>query len=327
MNRRAFIAALGGAAASPLAARAQQTGPMRRIGVIGPRPENAAVGVGYPAMLDELRKLGFIENRDLTVEYRTVEQEPRAVFADAAELVRSNVDVLVVTGPEIGLQAAIAANSGIPIVIAAFNYDPIERGYVKTLAQPGGNITGVFLRLPELAEKQVEVLTQAFPNKTRLAMLWDSLSADQFSAAENRAKLLRLDVLSMKLERPPYDFGVAFQSLVERSSQMLLLLSSPHFIARRQQLAELAIQHRLPAMNIFKFYVEAGALMSYGVDPVQPFRRAGNLVAKILRGAKPADLPVEQVTNFEMAINLKSAKAIGIELPTSILLRADEVVE
>jgi putative tryptophan/tyrosine transport system substrate-binding protein len=328
MRRREFIILLGGAAAAwPLVARAQQPGKARRIGIIGPRPDSSGVAVPYPAMLDELRKLGSSENRDLIVEYRTVEQEPRAVFADAAELVRSNVDVLVAIGPEVGLQAAVAANSTIPIVIAAFNYDPIVGGYVKSLVQPGGNITGVFLRQLELAEKQVEVLTEAFPDKTRLAMLWDALSADQFSAAEMRAKLLHLDVLSTKLEHPPYNFDAAFQSIVESSPQMLLILSSPHFIAQRQRLAELAIQHRLPAMSIFKLYVEAGGLMSYGVDTVLPFRRAGNLVAKILRGAKPADLPVEQVTKFEMVINLKTAKAIGIELPTSILLRADEVIE
>ena len=186
------------------------------------------------------------------------------------------------------------------------------------LAQAGGNITGVFLRQPELAEKQVEILTQAFPEKTRLAMLWDALSADQFSAAENRAKLLHLRVLSMKLERPPYDFDAAFRSLAESTPQLLLVLSSPHFIAHRERFAQLAIKHRLPAMNTFKFYVEAGGLMSYGVDTVLPFRRAGYYVAKILQGANSAGLPVEQVTKFEMVINLKTAKAIGIELPTSI---------
>jgi ABC-type uncharacterized transport system substrate-binding protein len=332
MRRREFIAALGGTAVAwPLAVRAQQTDRVRRIGVIGPRPENAGFngvgGAGYPTMLDELRKLGFSEGRNLSVEYRSIEQESRAVFADAAELVRSNADVLVAVGPEAGLQAALAASSTIPIVIVAFNYDPIARGYVKGLAQAGGNITGVFLRQPELAEKQVEILTQAFPEKTRLAMLWDALSADQFSAAENRAKLLHLHVLSMKLERPPYDFDAAFRSLVESTPQLLLVLSSPHFIAHRERFAQLAIKHRLPAMNTFKFYVEAGGLMSYGVDTVLPFRRAGFYVAKILQGANPAGLPVEQVTKFEMAINLKTAKAIGIELPTSILLRADEVIE
>src|SRR5262249_41221309 len=238
MRRREFITLLGGAAASwPLAARAQQGERMRRIGVLGPRPENAGlsggVAAGHPAMLDELRKLGFSESRGLTVEYRSIEQEPRAVSADAAELVRSNVDVLVAIGPEVVLQAALAASSTIPTVVVAFNYDPIARGYVKSLAHPGGNITGVFVRLPELAEKQVEILTQTFPDRTRLGVLWDALSADQFNAAENRAKSLNLHVLSMKLERPPYDFDAAFQSLVENSPQMLLVLSSPHFSLRK----------------------------------------------------------------------------------------------
>jgi len=331
MQRRAFITLLGGAAGWPFAARAQQGERVRRVGVIGPRPENAGfsggVGAGYPAMLDELRKLGFSEGRNLAAEFRSVEQEPGSVYAAAVELVRSNPDALVAIGPELGLQAVVAATSTIPIVIAAFNYDPIARGYVKSLAQPGGNITGVFLRLPELAEKQVELLTQTFPNRTRLALLWDDLSSDQFSAAERRAKSLHLQALPMRLERPPYDFDTAFRLMAQSSPEMLLILSSPHFIAPRQRIAELAIQHRLPTMSIFKFYVEAGGLLSYGVDTVLPFRRAAHHVGKILRGAKPADLPVEQVTNFETAINLKTAKAIRIELPTPILLRADEVIE
>jgi putative ABC transport system substrate-binding protein len=328
LKRREFITLLGGAAAWPLAVLAQQPEKSPRIGVIGLRPESAGgVGTGYPTMLDELRKLGFSENRNLTVQYRFVEQDPRKLFTDAAELVHSNVDVLVVIGPEVGLQAAVAASSTIPIVIAAYNYDPIARGYVKALARPGGNITGVFLRQPELAEKQVEVLTEAFPDKTRLAILWDALSADQFSAAETRAKSLHLNVLSTRLERPPYDFDAAFRSLTESSPQMLLLLSSPHFIPQRRRIAELSIQYRLPTMNIFKFFVEAGALMSYGVDALLPYRRAAQYAAKILRGAKPADLPVEQATKYEMAINLTTAKAIGVELPTSTLLRADEVIE
>src|SRR5262245_32711030 len=191
-------------------------------------------------MLDELRKLGFSEGRNLTVEYRSIEQQPRTVFAGAAELVRWNADVLVAIGPEVGLQAAVAATSTIPIVIAAFNYDPIARGYVKSLVQPGGNTTWLFLRQPELAEKQVELLTQTFPDRTRLAMLWDELSSDQFSAAENRAKLLHLQVLPTKLERPPYDFDVAFRLVAKSSPQMLLILSSPHFIAQRKRIADLA---------------------------------------------------------------------------------------
>jgi putative ABC transport system substrate-binding protein len=325
MRRREFIILIGGATVAwPLAARAQQAGGVSRIGVIGPPPEMA--GEGYRAMFDELRKLGFSEGRNLAIEYRSNEQEAGAVFVGAAELVRAKVDVLVAFGP-VDIQAAVAASSTIPIVFAAMNYDPIARGYVKGLPQPGGNITGMFLRQPELAQKQVELLTQAFPDRTRLAMLWDRSSADQFSAAERQAKSLRLEVLPLRLDHPPYDFDAAFRSLAESSAQMLQVLSSQFFVSARQQIAELAIRHRLPAMFIFKTYVEAGGLMSYGVDILTPFRRAGYYAAKILRGAKPSDLPVEQPTTFELVVNLKTAKAIGVELSTAVLLRADEVIE
>jgi putative tryptophan/tyrosine transport system substrate-binding protein len=328
MQRREFIAGLGSAAATwPVIAGAQQAVKVARIGVIGPRPEDAGFGAGYAAMLDELRKLGFIEGHNLAVEYRSVEQEPGAIIADVAALVRSNVDVLVAIGNEAPLQAAVAANSAIPIVFAAVNYDPIARGYVKGLATPGTLATGIFLRQPELAEKQVELLTQAFPDRSRLGVLWDATSGDQFSAAESQAKRRRLEVSALKLENPPYDFDTAFRSLAQSRPQMLLAAAGPYFIRARQQIAELAIQYRLPSMFMFKAYVDAGGLMSYGVDALLPFRRVGYYVGKIIRGAKPADLPVEQPTTFEMAINLKTAKALGIELPLATLLSADVVFE
>jgi putative ABC transport system substrate-binding protein len=212
-------------------------------------------------------------------------------------------------------------------VVWAINYDPIARGYVKGLAHPGGNVTGVVTLQTELAAKQVELLTQAFPGRARLAILWDQLSADQFSAAEQLAKSLRLNVQSQKLENPPYDFDAAFQSLAQGSPQMLLVLSSPLFSTSRTRIADLANQQRLPSMFIFKGYVQAGGLISYGIDPVANFRQIGIQVAKILNGTKPADLPVEQAVKFELVVNLKTAKAIGVELSTSILLRADEVIE
>ncbi len=249
------------------------------------------------------------------------------LFAATADLVRSNVELLVVSGSEIAPQAAIAASRTIPIVMLAINFDPIARGYVKSLARPGGNITGVVSLQTELAAKQVELLTQAFPERTRLAVLWDGISADQFAAAERQARSLRLDVQSLELENPPYDFDAAFRSLAEGSPQMLLVLSSPFFTPYRSQIAELAIQQRLPTMFIFKAYVQAGGLISYGVDPVAIYRQLGFYVAKILNGAKPADLPVEQAVKFELVINLKTAKAIGVELSTAIQLRANEVIE
>jgi putative ABC transport system substrate-binding protein len=254
-------------------------------------------------------------------------QDAKRLFAETADLARSNVNVLVAAGPEMALQAAVAASRTIPIVMWAINYDPIARGFVKSLTHPGGNITGIVSLQTELAAKQVELLTQALPGRTRLAILWDALSADQFAAAQRQAGSLRLDVQSLKLENPPYNFDVVFRSLSERSPQMLLVLSSPFFSNHRARIAELAIEQRLPTMFIFKSYVQAGGLISYGIDPLANFRQVGLYVAKILNGAKPADLPVEQAAKFELVVNLKTAKAIGVDLSTSILLRADEVIE
>ena len=211
--------------------------------------------------------------------------------------------------------------------MTAYNFDPIERGYVKSLARPGGNITGVTFRQPELVSKQIELLKEAFPDRTRLAVFYDGQSADQFSAAEAAAKSMRLELRAIKLENPPYDFAPAFRSAAQGAAQMLLVLSSGYFSPHRVRIAERAIEHRLPTMFIFKTYIEAGGLMSFGVDYLPSFQRAAQYVAKILQGAKPADLPVEQVETFELAVNLKTAKAMGMELPTSILLRANTVIE
>jgi putative tryptophan/tyrosine transport system substrate-binding protein len=327
--RRKFVVALGGSALGwPLAAHAQQrAGRTARIGSLQPPLDNPVVARGYPAFLDELKKSGFSEGQNLTIEFVRLDQDAQQLFAQTAELVRSKVELLVTVGSEDGLQAAMAASPTIPIVMWAINFDPIAKGYVKSLAQPGGNVTGIVSLQTELAAKQVELLTEAFPDRTRLAVLWDGLTADQFAAAERQAKSLRLDVRSLKLENPPYDFDAAFRSLAEGSPQMLLVLSSPFFSAYRSHIAELAIQQRLPTMFIFKTYVQAGGLISYGVDPQANYRQLGFYVSKILNGAKPADLPVEQAVKFELVINLKTAKAIGVELSTAIQLRADEVIE
>ena len=328
LNRRTFITLIGGAAAAwPLAARTQQANRIVRVGVLAPSftPFNAT---SYQQdFVSELRQLGFSEGQNLSVDLRWASQDARGPFPVAAELIRSKVDLIVVDGPEIVLQAAIAASRTIPIVMLATNYDPIERGYVNSLARPGGNITGVFLRQPELAAKQVELLTQAFPDKTRLAILWDTGSADQFSAAQRTARSLGLELRTLRLENPPYDFDAAFQTLVKDGPQVLLVLSSPLFTPHQPRIAELAIQHRLATMFIFKSYVVAGGLMSYGADNTAMRRLAAGYVAKILQGTKPADLPIQLPTKFEMAVNLKTARAIGVTIPTAILLRADEVIE
>jgi len=328
MRRREFITLLGGAAAAwPLAARAQQSGQIARIGFLGSALDGPLFATSYPAFLAELRKLGFTEGQNLIIEHRPTDEGASKAFAAAAELIRSKVDVVVTFGPEIALKAAVAASQTIPIVMIAVNFDPTAGGYVSDIARPDRNITGLVFRAPELAAKQLELLMEAFPGHQPIAVLWEPASAEQFDSAQRAAQSLHIPLRSHKLENPPFDFDEAFRAIAQDGSRMLLVLSGPSFGRQLAHIADLAIQHRLPTMFTFKYYVEAGGLMSYGIDTVPIFRRAGSFVAKLLRGAKPSDLPVEQPTNFEFTLNLKTAKAIGVSVPTSILLRADEVIE
>jgi putative ABC transport system substrate-binding protein len=326
--RREFMTLLGGAAAAwPLAARAQQNGRIAHVGVLSSSLDNPISSQGYGVLLAELRKLGFTEGRNLLVEHRRIDEGAIKAFTGANELVAAKADVLVVSGAEIGLQAAAATRPAVPIVVMANNFDPIARGYIASLSHPGGNITGIFYRQTELAAKQLELLAEAFPDKKRIAALWDQDSADQFDAAQSAAQAMQLTLLPIKLERPPYDWDAAFRTVAQDEAQMLIVLSSANFAPHRARITDLANRQRLPSMYIFKYYVEAGGLMSYGVDTNPIWRRAASYVAKILRGAQPAELPAERATNFEMAVNLKTAKTLGLTMPTSILLRADEVIE
>ena len=331
MRRREFLHVLGGSAAGaamPFAARAQQPeSAIVRVGVIGPSRDSPASSVAYPAFIEELRKLGFTEGRNLAVEYRRVDQGVPAAFAGVNELVAWKADVLFAFGPELALQAAAAARPPVPIVLLAANFDPILQGYVQSLSRPGGNVTGIVARWLELVAKQVELLVEAFPERRRLGVFWDELSADQFAAAKHEANARQLELRALKLENPPYDFAAACRALSQDGVQMLLFASSPRFPRHNAEIARLAIEHRLPSIFIIKHFVEAGGLMSFGVDFVPMMRRVASFTAKILRGAKPADLPVEQVAEFEFVVNLKTARAIGVTMPTSILLRANEVIE
>jgi putative tryptophan/tyrosine transport system substrate-binding protein len=327
MRRRQFITLVGGTViAWPLSARAQQDGQIPRIGFLTPDPDSPLFAASYPAFLAELQKLGFTEGKRL-IEFRRAEEGASKAFAAAAELIRSKADVVVTFGPEITLKAASAASQTIPIVMIAVNFDPIAGGYVSNIARPDKNITGLVSRAPELAAKQFELLVEAFPDEKPIAVLWEPASATQFDAVQRTAQSFHIELRSHKVENPPFDFDEAFRAIAQDGSRMVLVLSGPTFGLQRAHIADLAIQHRLPTMFTFKYYVEAGGLMSYGIDTLPIFRRAASFVAKILRGAKPSDLPVEQPTNFEFALNLKTAKTIGVSVPTSILLRADEVIE
>jgi putative ABC transport system substrate-binding protein len=323
MKRRDFLSGVGASMFWPLKVGAQETGKVYRVGVFT-TVNNPAMRSAYRALRDELRAQGFVEGQNLVIQQRPADQTPAALASNVAEMVRSKIDAII-TSTQPALQAAVG--TGMPIVISANNYDPIAHGYVKSLAEPGGNVTGVVLRQTELAEKQVELLTQAFPDRRRLAMQWDAISADQFDAAVRRAGVLGLEVISVKLEAPPYNIVAAFQTMMERKAQFLLNLSSPFMGRHAQEIVDLSVRHRLPAMFIFRSYAEQGGLMSYGADPVAIYRQIAIYVAKVLRGVKPAVLPVEQPNKFDLVLNLKTAKVIGVELPTSILLRADTVIE
>lgn len=327
MRRREFLGALGGVAVWPIAARAQQGDRIVRVGFFSTGRTSSVTGPGYQAFVEELRKRGFGDGRNLILDVRSAQQDLRGYLADVADLARLNTDVIVAGGPEASLQAAIANGSGIPVVMVAINYDPIARGYIKGLSHPGGNITGVFLRQNEVAEKMVELLAQTFPERTKLALLWDRFSIDQLTAADRQARATHLGVRALQLENPPYDFDAALQTVADEGGQMAMFLSSPFFASRSEQIAASAVRLRLPTMFWFRGYVEGGGLISYGADLVEMYRQAAAHVSKILRGAKPADLPVEQPNKFELVVNLKTAKALSIDLPTSILLRADEVIE
>lgn len=326
MRRREFIGGVGAAATWPCSAWAQSSR-LRRIGVLTAPLTNPIATPGYRAFLAELEKSGFREGDNLLVELRSNEQGHEAIKAAAVELARLNVELIFTAGAAPQTEAALAASSTVPIVILAVNYDPIARGHVSSLAHPGGNITGVFLRQTEVAEKQVELLTQAFPGKKRLAVLWDDASVEQHVAAQRRAELLGLKFHSVKLEHPPYDFAAAFQRTASAQPDMLLVLSSQFFARSDKEIAELAIRQRLPTMFVFKGYAQAGGLMSFGADFTAMFLQCAGYVAKLLNGAKPSDLPVELPNKFDLVVNLKTASALGVEMPPAILLRASEVIE
>jgi putative ABC transport system substrate-binding protein len=281
----------------------------------------------YDAFFAELRAQGFVEGENLVSIMRWIDEDVSLPSAAATEFIDAKVEVIVVEGSEIGLKAAIAKTQNIPIVMYANNYDPIERGYVKSLRSPGGNITGVFTRQPELAEKQVELLTQAFPKARGLAMLWNAESIDQLNAAKRRAEMLGLKVTSLQLQQFPDDIDPAFEAIKASGAEMLQVLSSPVFARYRTRIIELAIQNHLPTMFIFKAYVTAGGLISYGASRAENIRLLARYAVNILKGARPGDLPVEQPTKYELVINLKTAKTIGADIPTSLLVRADEVIE
>ncbi len=267
-----------------------------------------------------------LNSTELTIEQRNAEGGPELFPDAAAELVRLNVDVIFARGPG-ALAAAENATTTIPIVAVDLESDPVARGFVATLARPGGNITGVFLDLPELSGKQMELLKEVFPQVARVAILGDpAINAPQFAATTAAAHTFAVQPESIEL-RVFADFASALETARAKRAEAGILLSSPLVFSHVRPIAELAIEKRLPIISLFGEFPKAGGLMAYGPSLPAVFRKCGSYVGKILQGAKPGDLPIERPDRFELVINLITAKALVIIVPPALLTRADEVIE
>jgi putative tryptophan/tyrosine transport system substrate-binding protein len=322
MKRREFIILMGsGAAAWPLATLAQ-SGKTWRMGFIAHRYESF-----YDALFEGLRELGYTEGQNIIIERRYAEGRAERFQEFAAEMVRLKVDIIVVVTTPAAL-AARNATTTIPIVHPAA-IDPVGTGLVRSLAHPGGNITGLAVLNAELSAKRLEVLKEVVPGLSRGAVLWNAANpANELAWRETQGAARALGVTLQSQEvREPKDFAGAFAMMAQQRPDVLLVLQDALTLQHRKQIIDFALRERLPSMFVGKEWVQEGGLMAYGDSLPDRYRRAASFVDRILHGAKPADLPVEQPTKFELFVNLKTAKAIGLAIPETFLARADEVIE
>ena len=326
MNRRAFLCGLTlGTLAAPLAAEAQQAGKVYRVGFLWESP--AVFPDAIEAFRQGLRDLGYAEGRTIAIEYRWAEGKPERMRELAEELVRLKVDVIM-TPSSVYTGAAKRATSTIPIIFMS-HADPIGSGHVANLARPGGNITGLSIMMTETNVKGLELFKEAVPGLSRVAVVWDPATPSHgpgLKAVEAAGPALGLRIQPVAV-RSAREFDGAFSAIVRERAGGVLVLSTPLFIAGAKPLAELALTHKLPSLFGPRHHVEAGGLMSYSPDRADLWRRGAIYVDKILKGAKPAALPVQQPTKFELVVNLKTAKALGLTIPQSFLLRADHVIQ
>ena len=311
--------------AAPPAATVQPVGKVVRVDMpSAAQPRSASF---MQACKRRLRDIGYIEGQNLIREFRTGEGKAERYPALAAELLQRHVDVLVASGPEAVLREARDATHTTPIVMVAIDYDPVARGYIAGLPRLGGSITGLFFQQLELTGKRLELLKGTLPQLTRVAVLWDTFSADQLPAAERAARELGVHLQSVELREPPYDYASAYRAAAAGRAEALLPLMSPVFFRERTRLLELVGTHRLPAIFGQREFADVGGLMAYGVSCDEMFRRAADHADRILKGAKPADLPVEQPRRIEFVINRRTAQGLGLKIPQSVFIRADAVIE
>jgi putative tryptophan/tyrosine transport system substrate-binding protein len=324
MRRREFLGMLGAGAAWPLTARAQQAVKLPTIGILG----TASASAWRPwtaAFVQRLRALDWIEGRTVAIEYRWAEGRTERYAEIAAEFVRLKVDIIVTSGGAV--LAARQATSVIPIVFAVAN-DPLGSGLVASLSRPGGNVTGLSAQQADLVSKRLELLREVVPGFRQLGIMANvgyPAAVIEMDEVQGTARTFGFEVAKLEIRRPE-DIAPAFEAL-EGRAEALYVCSDPFVNANRIRINTLALAARLPTSYAHREYVDAGGLMSYGPNFADLFRRSAELVDKVLRGTKPADIPVEQPTKFELVINLKTAKALGLDVPSMLLARADEVME
>jgi putative ABC transport system substrate-binding protein len=328
MRRREFVITLGSVAATgawPLAAHTQPAGKVPKVGMLYPGPQ-AAAPPRVEALLKGLRAVGYAAPAQVELVLRVANGDPARIAPLAAEIIANNVDVTFAVGPAV-VRAFRSATQTVPIVANDLESDPVDIGIAKSLAHPGGNVTGVFLAFPEFSAKWLELLKQTIPQLSRVAVLWDPTTGSmQKSAIAGAAEELKV-TLEILEARTPSDFDEAFISASRGGAGAMLMLSSPLVSANVRKLAELAILHRLPTVTLFPDFARAGGLMAYGPNLLGAIQQAGGMVGKVLQGISPADLPIERPSQFQLVINLKTAKALGLDVPPTVLARADEVIE
>jgi putative tryptophan/tyrosine transport system substrate-binding protein len=340
MKRRELLTLLGGAAAAavscsvscsvswPLAARAQEGARIPRIGYLSGTGSSSDPGPYVEALRQGLRDLGHVEGRNISIEYRGAEGKEDRISGIVTELVQLKPDVLVLPFPS-AIRAAKRATDTIPIVMVT-SADPVATGMVQSLARPGGNITGLFTLTQDLSAKRLELLKEMVPGISRVGVLRDAEDPDttiRYKEHEAAARALQIELQSLDVRGPTPDLEGAFRAAVEWRAGALITITNTLLYPHRGAIADLAIRNQMPTTYQGRAWVEAGGLMSYSANDLQIFRRAAYYVDKILKGANPADLPVEQPTRFELVINLKTAKALGLTIPPSLLGRADQVIE
>jgi len=277
-----------------------------------------------PAIRKGLRQFGYVDGTNIRIERRDAQNQLDRLPQLASELINLGADVIVV-GAELPARAVRQVSSTVPIVIVAYDHDPVASGLIDSFSRPSGNVTGIFARQSELVGKRLELLREALPSVSRVAVFWDSLSARQLEELEPAARALRIDLERIEL-RGSYDYAAAFKHAKKKKADAAILLFSPRFTQERILIASLAIESQIPTIHQEELLVKAGGLMSYGPSVVEMFPRAGYFIDRLLKGAQVSNLPVEQASKFKLVINLKTANALRLTIPQSILLRADEVI-